>query len=71
MIADAKQRDGGNMGAMTVLGQLIEEGPETYSLIAPKLGTGAEVWDRFKEAGRTIQGLIERTKASMLSPDKE
>ena len=64
---DIASRSNGNPGAVTVLANLYKKDPELYTAIAPKLGTGTEVWNKYRdECGGDLNALIEKYK-----PEKE
>ena len=49
---DIRDRAKGNPGVANVLGQLASRGEEIYNKVAPKLGTGGEVWEKYKDECR-------------------
>ena len=55
-----KQADG-NPGAANVLKQLLEEGSQVFDRVAPNLGTGNQVWEKYKdECRQSLPELINR-----------
>lgn len=58
---DIRERAKGNPGAAEVLEQLASRGAETYSRVAPNLGTGYEIWIKYKdECGKNLDKMIKR-----------
>lgn len=62
IISRSKGSDGGiNPGALRVLHDLAQKGPEIYQAVAPQLGTGSEIWLKYKdECGEDLDTLIEK-----------
>jgi hypothetical protein len=52
----------GNSGAKAVLSQLLEEcGQEVFDTVAPQLGTGFQIWVKFKdECNEDVKLLVEK-----------
>ncbi|MBI3305517.1 hypothetical protein HYZ82_00060 [Candidatus Nomurabacteria bacterium] len=57
---DVTERSKGNPGAMFVLSELTNKGSEIYNSVAPNLGTGPEVFEKFEECGKNFDALIEK-----------
>ena len=58
---DIRERAQGNPGASNVLGQLAAKGAEVYNTVAPNLGTGSEIWEKYSdECGKNLNTLIEK-----------
>lgn len=51
----------GNPGAIRVLCELLAEGSHVFDRVAPNLGTGSEIWEKYKDnCGEEISNLIAR-----------
>jgi len=58
---DFLERTQDNLGAANVLGQLAARGTEIYNTVAPNLGFGSEIWEKFNnECGKDLDTLIEK-----------
>jgi len=63
---DVRERAKGNPGSARVLAELSLRGPEIYNVVAPMLGSGADIWLKYKDECReNMDDLIEK-----YSPDK-
>lgn len=48
----------GNLGAAVVLRQLYDRGTKVFDAVSPNLGSGIQVWDKYKNCRDNLDAVI-------------